>query len=150
MPRRDHADSMKSRPSRRSVRESPRVTLSERTPDGVAPWVRRAVAHPDVDVGTPAQRLGVTHETIRLVRERWDPLMTHGTPEDVRTRIVRERQAGATLAEIADGLIADGVPTARGAELRHRKRPGPRGLTCYPAALAPLHGRRDPPRRAGR
>lgn len=35
-------------------------------------------------------------------------------PEDVRTRIARERAAGRSLRAIADGLTQDGVPTARG------------------------------------
>ncbi|GGM67143.1 resolvase [Longimycelium tulufanense] len=35
-------------------------------------------------------------------------------PTEVVARIVRERQAGATLRAIAEGLTADGVPTARG------------------------------------
>lgn len=35
-------------------------------------------------------------------------------PDDVTARIVRERGEGRTLAAIAAGLIADGVPTARG------------------------------------
>jgi DNA invertase Pin-like site-specific DNA recombinase len=35
-------------------------------------------------------------------------------PDEVVERIVAERAAGATLQAIADGLTADGVPTARG------------------------------------
>lgn len=35
-------------------------------------------------------------------------------PSDVVARIFTERRDGATLQEIADGLVADGVPTARG------------------------------------
>jgi DNA invertase Pin-like site-specific DNA recombinase len=35
-------------------------------------------------------------------------------PDDVRGRIVSERQAGATYAAIAERLTADAVPTARG------------------------------------
>jgi DNA invertase Pin-like site-specific DNA recombinase len=37
-------------------------------------------------------------------------------PDEVVERIVRERQEGRTLVAIADGLTADGVPTARGGE----------------------------------
>lgn len=39
-------------------------------------------------------------------------------PEQVADRIVAERQAGRTLADIADGLATDGVPTARGGKWR--------------------------------
>jgi DNA invertase Pin-like site-specific DNA recombinase len=39
-------------------------------------------------------------------------------PVKVVRRIVRERKAGRTLAEIADQLTADTVPTARGGEWR--------------------------------
>lgn len=35
-------------------------------------------------------------------------------PEEVVARVVAERAAGFTLRQIADGLSADGVPTARG------------------------------------
>ena len=35
-------------------------------------------------------------------------------PLDVVHRIVDERSSGHSLATIADGLVADGVPTARG------------------------------------
>ena len=35
-------------------------------------------------------------------------------PAEVTERVVRERSGGSTLAAIADGLNADGVPTARG------------------------------------
>ncbi|MEP9380776.1 recombinase family protein [Nocardioides sp. KR10-350] len=35
-------------------------------------------------------------------------------PDDVRRRIANERAAGRSLRAIADGLTADGVPTARG------------------------------------
>lgn len=34
--------------------------------------------------------------------------------EDVIRRIVAEREAGASLRRIADGLTTDGVPTAQG------------------------------------
>ncbi|MBK5116168.1 MAG: recombinase family protein [Thermoleophilia bacterium] len=36
------------------------------------------------------------------------------TPEAVAERIRRERERGATLQAIADGLNSDGVPTVRG------------------------------------
>ena len=35
-------------------------------------------------------------------------------PRDVRLRILREQAEGRSLRAIADGLAADGVPTARG------------------------------------
>lgn len=35
-------------------------------------------------------------------------------PAEVVARIVAERAAGATLAAIADGLVADGIPTSQG------------------------------------
>jgi hypothetical protein len=35
-------------------------------------------------------------------------------PAAVRKRIARERDQGYTLQAIADGLTADGIPTARG------------------------------------
>jgi len=35
-------------------------------------------------------------------------------PDDIVRRVLRERADGRTLQAIADGLIADGVPTARG------------------------------------
>jgi DNA invertase Pin-like site-specific DNA recombinase len=43
------------------------------------------------------------------------------TPDDVVARVVRERMAGSTLRAIADGLDADGVPTAQGGK---RWQPG--------------------------
>jgi len=39
-------------------------------------------------------------------------------PDEVVARIVRERAGGATLQAIADGLAADGVPTAQGGSWR--------------------------------
>lgn len=36
------------------------------------------------------------------------------TPDEVRRRVVAEREAGRSLRAIADGLTADGVATARG------------------------------------
>jgi DNA invertase Pin-like site-specific DNA recombinase len=38
-------------------------------------------------------------------------------PKTVANRILRERKKGATLAQIAEGLNADGVPTPRGGKL---------------------------------
>lgn len=35
-------------------------------------------------------------------------------PDDVRTRIEQDRAQGRSLRQIADGLTADGIPTARG------------------------------------
>ena len=40
-------------------------------------------------------------------------------PNDVRARIVRERQGGRLLREIADGLNQEAVPTAQGGKLWH-------------------------------
>jgi DNA invertase Pin-like site-specific DNA recombinase len=38
-------------------------------------------------------------------------------PDKIAKRIVRERKRGTTLAQIAEGLNADGVPTPRGGKL---------------------------------
>jgi DNA invertase Pin-like site-specific DNA recombinase len=45
-------------------------------------------------------------------------------PDDVVSRVVTERSAGRSLRAIADGLVADGVPTGQG------------GRSWYPSSVA--------------
>jgi DNA invertase Pin-like site-specific DNA recombinase len=55
-----------------------------------------------------------TREALAAARERGQILgRPRSTPEHVVARIQRERAQGMTLQAIADGLNADGVPTAR-------------------------------------
>jgi DNA invertase Pin-like site-specific DNA recombinase len=85
-----------------------------------------------LDTATPGGRftlslLGAVSELERnLISERTKSALAakkaHGArlgrpveyPPEVRTRILNERNAGRTLAAIAEGLTADGVPTPRG------------------------------------
>lgn len=63
-----------------------------------------------------SERVKRQHESRRARGEVWG--VTAGCrsvlPGEVRQRIVREHEAGASLRMIAHGLIADGIPTARG------------------------------------
>lgn len=63
-----------------------------------------------------SERVKRQHEARRARGEVWG--VTAGCrsalPVEVRERIVREHEAGASLRAIANGLIADGIPTARG------------------------------------
>lgn len=54
-----------------------------------------------------------TREALAAAKARGQRLgRPPSTPEHVTARVVRERAAGATFQAIADGLNADGVPTA--------------------------------------
>jgi len=66
--------------------------LAALTPERVNRFVALSVGHPGGYFGRPS-----------------------GIPEDVLRRIMTERASGAGLRVIAEGLTADGVPTARGA-----------------------------------
>lgn len=55
-------------------------------------------------------------------------------PDDVRERIAKERTAGRTLAAIADGLSADGVPTVGNGANKPGKT-AKRGVRWYPSTV---------------
>ncbi|MBT2269789.1 recombinase family protein [Rhodococcus erythropolis] len=100
----------------------------------------------DIDTSTPAGEMaaniiisGSQYER-RLISQRTkDALAAKGArgerlgavpslPIEVTRRIVTERAAGRTFQAIADGLMADGVPTARG------------GVKWYPATIKAVIG----------
>lgn len=69
-----------------------------------------------ISARTKAAMAQLKSQGVRLGRPRT-------LPDDVTTRIVRERGEGMTLAAIAAGLVRDNVPTARG------------GLTWYASTV---------------
>lgn len=61
-----------------------------------------------------------TKDALRAARSRGTVLGRPATmPEDIVARIVSERESGASLREIANGLNADGIPTAQGGKQWH-------------------------------
>ncbi|MEI2718265.1 MAG: recombinase family protein [Candidatus Nanopelagicales bacterium] len=69
-----------------------------------AQWERRIIGQRTKDALAARRAAGVTLGRPRVL------------PQEVVARIASERQAGATLQGIADGLMADDVPTARGGD----------------------------------
>jgi DNA invertase Pin-like site-specific DNA recombinase len=62
-----------------------------------------------------------TRDALAAKRARGERLgASPALPLEVTRRIIRERGIGRTFQAIADGLMADGVPTARG---KHRWYP---------------------------
>ena len=81
---------------------SPTGALVANITSSVAQWEREIIA-------------ARTSDALQALKARGASLGRPVTmPEAVRARIVDERAAGLSLQAIANGLIADGVPTARG------------------------------------
>ncbi len=86
----------------------------------------------DIDTSTPAGEMAAniiisgsqyerrlisqrTRDALAAKRARGERLgATPALPQDVTRRIIKERRKGRTFQAIADGLMADSIPTARG------------------------------------
>jgi len=85
----------------------------------------------DIDTSTPAGEMAAniiisgsqyerrlmsqrTRDALAAKRARGEQLGAAALPLEVTRRIVTERREGRTFQAIADGLMADGIPTAQG------------------------------------
>jgi DNA invertase Pin-like site-specific DNA recombinase len=86
----------------------------------------------DIDTGTPAGEMAAniiisgsqyerrlisqrTRDALAAKRARGERLgAVPGLPRDLTRRIIRERASGLTYQAIAEGLMAEGIPTSRG------------------------------------